>query len=436
MEKFEILEKLTEWNFWKEDMEVGIFREYYVNEILDRLKLDKVISVIGVRRSGKSTILKQIVKKLIEKNMRENTLIVNFEDRRWLKLDLEFLNKVYDAYQEIIKPRGKPYIFLDEIQKVEKWERFVRSLNERKEANILITGYSSELMSKELSSLLTGRTLEIEIFPLSFKEFLKFKKLRIKDERDMAFNAAEIRSLFIEYLEFGGFPEIVLVDDKRYKREILWQYFDDIIGKDVIERFNIRNSRKIEILAKYYLTNISSPHTFNSISRFLKIPVETISRYSNYLEISRLISFLKRFSFSLKEQENSPRKVYSIDIGLSNAIGFRFREDFGKIAENIVFLELKRREMKSKTEIFYWKDSYGKEVDFVVKDDTSIKELIQVCWDISKPNTKERELKALIKAGKELKCRNLKVITWDYEGREEFKNKRIEFIPLWRWLLG
>jgi len=436
MEKFEILEILTEWNFWKEDMEVGIFREYYVNEILDRLKLDKVISVIGVRRSGKSTILKQIVKKLIEKNMRENTLIVNFEDRRWLKLDLEFLNKVYDAYQEIIKPRGKPYIFLDEIQKVEKWERFVRSLNERKEANILITGSSSELMSKELSSLLTGRTLEIEIFPLSFKEFLKFKKLRIKDERDMAFNAAEIRSLFIEYLEFGGFPEIVLVDDKRYKREILWQYFDDIIGKDVIERFNIRNSRKIEILAKYYLTNISSPHTFNSISRFLKIPVETISRYSNYLEISRLISFLKRFSFSLKEQENSPRKVYSIDIGLSNAIGFRFREDFGKIAENIVFLELKRREMKSKTEIFYWKDSYGKEVDFVVKDDTSIKELIQVCWDISKPNTKERELKALVKAGKELKCRNLKVITWDYEGREEFKGKEIRFIPLWRWLLG
>ena len=435
MEKFEILEILTEWNFWKEDMEVGIFREYYVNEILDRLKLDKVISVIGVRRSGKSTILKQIVKKLIEKNMRENTLIVNFEDRRWLKLDLEFLNKVYDAYQEIIKPMDKPHIFLDEIQKVEKWERFVRSLNERKEANILITGSSSELMSKELSSLLTGRTLEIEIFPLSFKEFLKFKKLRIRDERDMVFNAAKIRSLFIEYLEFGGFPEIVLVDDKRYKREILWQYFDDIIGKDVIERFNIRNPRKIEILAKYYLTNISSPHTFNSISRFLKIPVETISRYSNYLEISRLISFLKRFSFSLKEQENSPRKVYSIDIGLSNAIGFRFREDFGKIVENIVFLELKRREMKSKTEIFYWKDSYGKEVDFVVKDDTSIKELIQVCWDISKPNTKERELKALIKASKELKCKNLKVITWDYEAKEEFKNKRIEFIPLWKYLL-
>jgi len=436
MDKSEIIEILSEWNFWSEDRETGILRDNYVEETLNKLNLGKVVSITGVRRSGKSTILKQIVKKLIEETRRENTLIVNFEERRWLKLDLKFLNKLYESYREIIKP-SEPYIFLDEVQKLEEWERFVRSLNERKEANIVITGSSSRLMSKELSSLLTGRTLEMEIFPLSFREFLGFRDIWLRDEKDILFNASKIRSLFREYLERGGFPEIVLTKDRGYKREILWKYFDDIISKDVVERFKIRNPEKIEILAKYYLTNISSPHTFNSISGFLKIPVETISRYSNHLEISRLIFFLRRFSFSVKEQENSPRKVYSIDSGLSNAVGFRFREGLGKIAENLVFLELLRRNAKSKNlEVFYWKDSQHREVDFVVKEGLTVRELIQVCWNPENVKTRKREIRSLIKAGSELNCENLSIINENQEGDEEFKGWRIRFRPLWKWLLG
>lgn len=436
MEKSEIIEILTEWNFWKDNRETGIPREKYVKEILDKLRLNKVVSVIGIRRSGKSTILRQVVKKLIEDNKRENTLIMNLEERRWLKLDLEFLNKAYESYREIINPENKPHIFLDEVQKLREWERFVRSLHEKREANIVITGSSSKLMSKELATLLTGRTLELEILPLSFREFLKFREIKIENEKDIIFNAGKIKSLFREYLEFGGFPEITLTEEKRHKKEILWKYFDDIISKDVVERFKIRNPEKIEVLAKYYLTNISSPHTFNSTSRFLKIPVETISRYSGYLEISRLTFHLNRFSFTVKEQENSPRKIYSIDTGLSNAVGFRFTEGFGKIAENLVFLELLRKKMKSRNiEIFYWKNTQQREVDFLLKEDQDIKELIQVCWDISDQKTKERELKSLLKAMKVFDMNEGTIITEDFSGEEKIQERKIIYKPLWKWLL-
>jgi len=437
MEKSEIIEILSEWNFWKDTKETGIPRPGYCDEILDRLGLNKIVSVVGVRRSGKSTILKQVIGRLVGKTRKEDTLLVNLEERRWLRLDLNFLNRVYESYKEIIKPTNKPYIFLDEIQKLDEWERFVRSLNEKKEANVVITGSSSKLMSKELSSLLTGRTLDIEIFPLSFREYLGFRGINTQTEKDTLFSASEIKSHFREYLEFGGFPEIVLTKDAAYKHEILWKYFEDIISKDTVERFKIRNPEKIEVLAKYYLTNISALHTFNSISRFLKAPVETISRYSNNLETSRLIFFLKRFSFSVKEQENSPRKVYSIDHGLSNAIGFKFTEGLGKIAENIVFLELLRRGTKSKDmSMFYWKDSSGKEVDFIIKSGVKIAALIQVCWNLDDENTKKRELRSLLKASKKLKCKNLLVITEHLEDKEKVNGNEIIYKPLWKWLLS
>ena len=170
--------------------------------------------------------------------------------------------------------------------------------------------------------------------------------------------------------------------------------------------------------------------------RFLKIPVETISRYSGYLEISRLTFHLNRFSFTVKEQENSPRKVYSIDTGLSNAVGFRFTEGLGKIAENLVFLELLRKKMKSRNiEIFYWKNTQQREVDFLLKEDRDIKELIQVCWDISDQKTKERELKSLLKAMKVFDMNKGTIITEDFSGEEKIQERKIIYKPLWKWLL-
>ncbi|MFN3527672.1 MAG: ATP-binding protein, partial [Candidatus Altarchaeaceae archaeon] len=413
MEKEKILEILNDWNFWKRDQDTGITREKYLDLLSTYEKTEQIIAIVGVRRAGKSTIMMQYIKNIISKGLvnPENTLYVNFEDRRFYNLSLELLNKIYETYLEYLRPKGKVYIFLDEIQNVNMWEKFVRTLHERKEAQVFISGSSSKLLSSELSTVLTGRTLIINVLPASFKEFLMFKNIKIKDVMDVIDKRYEIKSKFREFMEFGGFPLVILKDNKK---EILEGYFDDIIEKDVIQRYKIKNAGKLKDIAKFYLSNISSPVSFNKIKNFLSIPIDTVERYSYYLENACLLFFVKRFSFSLKEQEKSPRKVYCIDTGLRNAISFRFRENLGQLAENIVFLELKRRYK----EIYYWKDSQQKEVDFVVKEGIKDIKLIQVCWNVEDYDTKKREINSLLSCMKKLNVNEGTIITEDYEGKE------------------
>lgn len=435
MEKGEIIEALEKWNFWNREQETGIERECTA-KIFKSLKYGKVITLTGVRRAGKSYILKQLAKKLLETVPKEDILIINFEEPRFEVTDLKLLIKIYEAYEDIIKPKGKPHIFLDEIQEVKRWEKFVRSLNETREAHIVITGSSAKLLSEELSTVLTGRQLTFEIFPLSFKEFLRFKNTIVETEKDILLNAENIRKNIHEYFESSSFPETVGINEEDMRKKLLFEYYDSIINRDIVKRFKIREIDKIKILAKYYLTNISSPVTYTKIGKFLKIPVESVSRFSEYLQISKLIFFVPRFSFSIKERENSPRKVYCIDNGIAMSLGFRFMENRWKYLENLVAVELKRRQSKNPDmELFYWKDYGGKEVDFVLKEGKKVRQLIQVCYDIKDIGTKERELTPLIKAGQELRCTNLLVITWDFEGSEKVKGSTIKYAPLWKWLL-
>jgi len=212
---------------------------------------------------------------------------------------------------------------------------------------------------------------------------------------------------------------------------ILKNIYTDIIYKDAVKRYNIKNISKFESLAYYYLTNISSPCTYNKISRFLNLPVKTVEIYSKYLETTNILFFIKRFSYSLKEQENSPRKVYAIDNGLAQVSGFRFMENLGKFTENLVAINLLMREK----EIYYWKDSQEREVDFLIRQDNTIKQLIQVSYNIDNPQTKEREQRALLKASDKLKCTDLLIITWDYENTETTGAKTIKYVPLWKWLI-
>ncbi|PIP16773.1 MAG: ATPase [bacterium (Candidatus Ratteibacteria) CG23_combo_of_CG06-09_8_20_14_all_48_7] len=432
MEKGRIIEVLSKWNFWKNDLDVGIPRQEYLRKILNFIKTDKVISVVGARRTGKSTLIKQIIKSLIQEGVNRNgTLMINFEEPEFENTDLKLLDKIYQAYREIIQPVQKPFLFLDEIQNVSGWERFVRSLNERKESFITISGSSSKLLSSELSTVLTGRQLYFDIFPLSFKEFLAFKGIGPEDEKDLLLNSLPVKKALREYLEFGGFPEVVLNQNPEFKIRVNRSYYEDIINKDIIQRFRIKKIEQMRALARFYLTNISSLMNFHKAGEFIKTPVETIRRFSSYLEAANLVFFIKRFSFSVKEQENSPRKVYSIDTGISNSIGFRFSYNWGKLLENVVAIELKRRQSENPMlEFYYWKDPLGKEVDFLVKENWEIKELIQVCLDISDQETKKREINSLKKAMKNLKIKESTVITEDYEGED----KKITYIPLWKWL--
>lgn len=437
MDKERIIEILEEWNFWRRDIDSGIHRKVYVNKLLEFIESDKVISIVGVRRSGKSTLVKQMAKLLIEKGTaRSDILIINFEEPQFENVDVKFLVQIYHSYLEIIKPQKKPYIFLDEVQNVKNWERFVRSTNEKKEAYIVISGSSSKLLSEELATVLTGRQLYFEVFPLSFKEFLDFRKINTEDKTNILLNALEVKRSFREYLQYGGFPEVVLNSSEEFKKRVLISYYEDIINRDIVQRFKVKKIPQLKSLVQFYLTNISSYVTFNSVSKFIKLPVETIRRFSTYIEVSDLAFFVKRFSFSVKEQENSARKVYSMDHGLSNAVGFRFSNNWGRLAENIVALKLRETKMLSPlVEIFYWKNHHGdKEVDFVVKDGLKIKSLIQVCWDVGAEKTKIREVSSLLNAMEEFKLKKAMIITEDYETEEVIKGKRIIFRPIWKWL--
>jgi hypothetical protein len=285
----------------------------------------------------------------------------------------------------------------------------------------------------ELSTLLTGQHLDVTIFPLSFKEFLRFNGVNINDKTDFILNEIKIKSLMRKYIEMGGFPKVVL---EKNKKEILLTYFKDILEKDILKRHNVRKSEKIKELLNFYFSNVSSLTTFNSLEKHIGISADTIEKFSNYFKEAYLLFYLKRFSFKIKEQEKSPRKIYAIDTGLSNAVGFRFSENLGKLSENIVFLELQRKKISNPDlEIYYWKNEKHQEVDFVVKNKNNITQLIQVCWDISNIQTKKREINSLLRATEALSIKEGLIITSDFEKEEKIEGKKIEFVPLWKWLL-
>jgi len=430
MKSSEIMEILLDWNFWKKEIDVGIERTYLINEIQRLSRIGEILVISGVRRSGKSTLILQFCKSLIQSGVaKENILIVNFEDPRFTSLDLTLLNKIYECYLTELNPKKEHYVVLDEVQVVSQWEKFARFLRENKKAHVIITGSSSKLLSSEYATVLAGRHVDMEVYPLSFKEFLRFNGIEIKGDLDIISRRHEIKRLIGEYLKWGGFPKPTLLKEERDKKELLANYFRDIITKDIAMRYKIKDIEKLEGLAKYYLSNIASLQSFNKIKNILNISIDTVERFSRYLSEAYLLFFVKKFSFSEKEQIANPKKVYCIDTGLRNAVGFTFMENLGKLMENAVFLELKKRGK----EIFYWK---GKgEVDFVIKEGTKIKELIQVCYDIEKEETKKREIDALVEAMEFFKLNNGKIITWDFEGEEKIGKMKIVFIPIWKWLL-
>lgn len=435
MDKNEIIKILEDWNFWKTDQDLGLIREHYLDRLEGFLKSNQVIVITGPRRSGKSFIMRQFARSLIEKGIsRSNILIINFEDPRFPSLDAKSLNRVFEIYLESLNPSGELYIFLDEIQEVKGWEKWVCTMQELKKARMIVSGSNAKLLSKELATVLTGRHLDLSVFPLSFKEYLHFNQLKLADNLDLLRQEVKIRGLFRKYLEEGAYPEVVL---SAKKKEILLAYFDDIINKDIIHRYRIRKGEKLKSLAKYYLCQMASLVTYNSSAKVAEISTDTAEKFSGYLETAYLVTLLRRFSFKLKEQEKSPRKLYAVDTGLANAIGFRFTENWGRLAENVIWQELQRRQAEEQDlELYYWKDVHHREVDFILKKGLKVECLIQVSWETEAAKTKEREMRSLLKAMKEFDLSESRIITEDQEAEENIQGKRIVFIPLWKWLLN
>jgi len=434
MDSETIFRALAEWNIWEKDIESGLERRNYLDRALRYLDAGQVVSVIGVRRAGKSTILKQMVKRIAGSSGARNTLVINLEDVHFSGFDVKLLQKTFEVYLKKVRPTSRPTVFVDEVHRVPGWERWARTLHELDKARIVVSGSTSELLSRELGTVLTGRHLDVSVFPLSFLELLFFRGLEIGDELSVVQNRVRIEGLAMEYMEAGGFPEVVR---KGYSRELLGTYFEDILHRDIIHRYSLRKTEALRKLARFVLTNISSLHTHRSAARFLGVSPVTAERYYRYFEEVFLIFPVKRFSFSVKEQESAPRKIYSIDTGLSNAVGFRFSENRGKLAENIVALQFRRMLTENPLlELYHWRDQYGKEVDFVLKDGERVTELVQVCWNMDDPETRKRELRSLLKAMRLFGLKKGLVITEELEDVESMKGRKIIYRPLWKWLLG
>jgi hypothetical protein len=305
-------------------------------------------------------------------------------------------------------------------------------------AKIIITGSSSKLLSSEFATVLTGRSLKLEVYPGSFREFLSFKGMQLKTGYNILTKSDDIQRMLPEYLKYGGLPKVILEDNETIKKEFLTEIFEGIIYRDVISRYNIKDTHLVRIVAElginYFSSLMSANKLRNTIINIIKrkISPNLIVDLLNHLENAYLLFFVPIYSYKIKDQKQYPKKIYCIDTGLINTVSFRFTEDTGKLYENVVAVELKRR----KKEIYYWKDANHWEVDFVLKDGLKVTQLIQVCYDTRNPETKNRELKSLVNAGEEFKCDNLLVITKDYESEEEFKGEKIKFIPLWKWLMS
>jgi predicted AAA+ superfamily ATPase len=397
-----------------------------------------ILSIVGVRRCGKTFLLYQIMQKL--EVPRENIVYINFEDEALYPLAGDELQNLLEVYFELFNPNPnyKIYLLLDEIQNIPYWEKWVRRVYDtEKDFKIIITGSTSKLTSKEIATALRGRTITFNLHPFSFKEFLRAKNFKF-DPRTITYSKKRpiLARLLNEYLKYGGFPEVVF-EEEGNKSMVLQEYYRAIFYRDVVERYSIRNIKLLEAFLKLTTSSTSRLISFSKAEDFLKtlgfkVSKATLIEYMSYFTSCFLCFEVPIFSYKIKDQLQYPRKVYSIDPGLVNAVTLKFSTEMGRVYENIVFLELQRR---GEEEVYYWKNKYGREVDFIIKRELKPNQLIQVCFNIKEAKVKEREIKALIYALEEFRLKQGLIITDDYDAEEKIDNKRIKFVSLWRWLL-
>jgi len=396
------------------------------------LDTGKIISLIGVRRSGKTHVVYSIINKLRKTTDTKSIVYINFEDDRLFPLELKDLSTLLDAYYELYpdKKNEKVYFFFDEIQNVQDWEKFVRRLYDTENCTIVITGSSAKLLSKEIATSLRGRTLSYEVFPLSFSELLTFRG--ISKELHSSRAQAKIKNAFSEYLIRGGFPEIVNYDQAVYMKT-LQEYIDLIMYRDVIERYSISNTFLLKRLIKFCYTNVSTLVSFNKLynafkSEGLSISRNTVYEYISYLEDAYALFTVPIYAKSLREQWRNPRKIYSVDVGFKTAMDYPFSMDRGRIFENIVFLELRRKA----EQIYYFKGKH--EVDFYYTS-AGKEHLLNVTYDMESSDTREREIRGLVEAMKRFSLKKGTIVTSEH--KEEIKTEagKLYVIPLWEWLL-
>lgn len=433
MQTNKLFEIISSYNrYWTTgNIDAGIPRDI-LSACLGQLDSREVIVIKGVRRAGKSTLLAQVIRELLARNVQPTAILrINLEEPLFSsEYSVELLEQIYRTYRERVQPEGRCWLFMDEVQNIPGWESWVRGRSETEDIKFFVTGSSSQMLSREIGTKLTGRNVSFEVYPLSFKEFLRFNNIEIRSELEYANRKSSLRNLFTAYLKYGGFPEVVLRQSDEEKQLLLKNYFEDLLYRDVVTRYEIRDVSSLRNLAVYLLTNVAKKTSITKLKNNFTISQDKTENYVSAIMESYLLFQLQMFSCSLKSSLRAGFKPYAVDTGLRNRVAFAFSEDLGWLVENVVFCHLKRHH----EEVFYHSNS--SETDFVVKEGMKITERIQVWYgDISETGVPDRELACYRKPLEGHEGARTIMVTNDYQDVVDTGVSRVLCIPAVKFLL-
>ena len=393
----------------------------------------KIVSLIGIRRSGKTYMLYRLIEELRKERDSKNIIYINFEDDRLFPIKLQDMDALVEAYYELYphKREEKVYFFLDEVQNIQGWELFVRRIYDTLNIGLFITGSSSKLLSSEIATSLRGRTIVYEIFPFSFKEYLDYKKIDVNFYSSVS--RSFIQNAFNSYLVDGGFAE-TFGESEEVQKRILKDYLDLIVYKDIIERYSIKNHALLKHLIKYLFSNMATLISFTKLyneykSLGYKLSKDTLYEYISYLQEAYTLFTVPIYRNSVKEEQRHPKKLFAIDNGFKKLFDTSLSQDYSKLYENLAFLHLRRKS----SEVYYYKEK--QEVDIYAKID-GVGLLINVSYDISSQETLKRELSALKEGMEYFKLAKSYLITKEQEETVQIEDKEIIVLPMWKWLLS
>lgn len=382
---------------------------------------DNEITVIsGVRRCGKSTLLHEIRSKNTEKDY-----YFNFDDERLINFKVDDFQLLYEVFIELFGKQTTYYF--DEIQNVAGWERFVRRLYDYKN-KVYVTGSNASMLSRELGTHLTGRYFQRELFPFSFTEYLKFRGRAIPQKPFFSTEEkVQLHSDFLIYFRKGGFPAYLQTGNSQYLKSL----YESILYRDVMVRNDLTNEKEILELVYYLASNTSKLFSYNGLTKVIGVKnATTVKNYLGFLENTYLLFLVNKYDLSVKKQIHNPKKIYYIDLGIVRELGFHHSEDNGRLLENLVFIELKRRGR----EVYYHSQKH--ECDFVIKEKNQIVEAIQVSWSVYNQPIREREINGLVEALTNYKLKEGLILTDDEEDEITVNDYKIKVMPTWKWLLN
>lgn len=399
----------------------------------------KIITVPGVRRCGKSTMMEIAINNLVREGIpKQNILWLGFDDERLIHMAADELDEIIGSYMEMFPdiPLKDVYMFFDEIQLIKGWEYFVLRVYKSYCKNIYVCGSNATMLSSELDSALRGYPLEYETYPLSFNEFCRFKN--IATDGFLEQDNARLRTAFDSYNHSSAFPEIVLTSSKLEQLKLLHGYFDTMILRDLAEHYKIANTGMVRYFVKRIMANLSKPTSINAIyndikSQGLKVTKDDLYLWADYVCNIFLFIRIPKYDRSLVKERKSLDKYYCIDNGLRAAVLLPQSNDNGKNLENTVFLHLHRNRLPADKISYYQGNA---ECDFVCQREDSVLQLIQVTWSMADKETREREVNGLLEASSVTGCDHLLVLTDDEEETFSAAGKQIRMLPVWKWLLG